>query len=377
MSLLARLRASPFWPMLRKEFVQMRRDRLTLALMVGVPAIQLLLFGFAIQTEVRNLPTLVLDESRTSESRALIAALENTDNFKLRPEPARSRAEVERAIVAGRARAAVVIPPTYARDLKRGRGAQAQVLVDASDPLASSGAIGGAQQAGMARAQALLPAAVVRAAPVTVVVRPLFNPTLRSSVYIVPGIVGVLLSVTLIIIMSIAVVRERERGTLEQLIVTPITRTSLMLGKVVPFILVGYVQVTVILLLGRVVFDVPMRGSLLLLYAATLPFIFASLAIGLLVSTLVATQAQAMQLGFLFLLPNILLSGFMFPREAMPPPAQWIGAAIPLTHYLEILRGVLLRDAGLWAVWRQIGILTAFAAGFLVLAVQRFHKTMD
>jgi ABC-2 type transport system permease protein len=377
MTFLARLRSSPFWPMLRKEFVQMRRDRLTLALMVGVPAIQLLLFGFAIQTEVRNLPTLVLDESRTSESRALIAALENTDNFKLRPEPARSRAEVERAIVAGRARAAVVIPPTYARDLKRGRGAQAQVLVDASDPLASSGAIGGAQQAGMARAQALLPAAVARAAPVTVVVRPLFNPTLRSSVYIVPGIVGVLLSVTLIIIMSIAVVRERERGTLEQLIVTPITRTSLMLGKVVPFILVGYVQVTVILLLGRLVFDVPMRGSMPLLYAATLPFIFASLAIGLLVSTLVATQAQAMQLGFLFLLPNILLSGFMFPREAMPLPAQWIGAAIPLTHYLEILRGVLLRDAGLWAVWRQIGILTAFAAGFLVLAVQRFHKTMD
>jgi ABC-2 type transport system permease protein len=182
---------------------------------------------------------------------------------------------------------------------------------------------------------------------------------------------------TLIIIMSIAVVRERERGTLEQLIVTPINRTSLMLGKVVPFILVGYVQVSIILLLGRLVFDVPMRGSFLLLYTAALPFIFASLAVGLLISTLVTTQAQAMQLGFLFLLPNILLSGFMFPREAMPAPAQWIGAALPLTYFLEILRGVLLRDAGAWAIWPQIGVLTAFAAGFMTLAVLRFHKTMD
>jgi ABC-2 type transport system permease protein len=193
----------------------------------------------------------------------------------------------------------------------------------------------------------------------------------------VPGIIGVLLSMTLIIIMSIAVVRERERGTLEQLIVTPIGRTSLMLGKVVPFVLVGYVQMSIILLLGRLVFDVPMRGTLALLYTASLPFIFASLAIGLLISTLVRTQAQAMQLGFLVLLPNILLSGFMFPREAMPLLAQWIGAALPLTYFLEILRSVLLRDAGAWAIWPQIGVLSAFAAGFMTLAVLRFHKTMD
>ena len=377
MTLRERIVASPFWPMVRKEFVQMRRDRLTLALMVGVPAIQLLLFGFAIQTEVRNLPTLVLDESRTGESRALVAAIENTGNFRLRGTPATSRAEIERAIVAGQARAAVIIPPTYAKDLKRGRGAEAQVIVDAADPLSASGAIAGAQQAGMARAQALLPAAVARAAPVRVVVRPWFNPTLRSAVYIVPGIIGVLLSMTLIIIMSIAVVRERERGTLEQLIVTPIDRTSLMLGKVMPFVLVGYVQMSIILLLGRVFFDVPMRGSLPLLYAASLPFIFASLAIGLLVSTLVKSQAQAMQLGFLFLLPNILLSGFMFPREAMPDVARWIGAALPLTYFLEVLRAVLLRSGGTWAIWPQVLILTGFSAGCMTLAVLRFHKTMD
>ena len=374
MSFRARIIAWPFWPMLRKEFIQMRRDRLTLALMVGVPAIQLLLFGFAIQTEVRNLPTVVFDESRTSESRALVAALENTHSFRLLPEPMASRAEVERTIIAGKARAAVIIPPTYERDLKRRRGAQVQVVVDASDPLASSGAIGGAQQAGMARAQALSPG---REAPITVVVRPWFNPTLRSAVYIVPGIIGVLLSMTLVIIMSVGVVRERERGTLEQLIVTPITRTSLMLGKVVPYVLVGYVQVSIILILGRLVFDVPLRGSLALLYAVALPFIFASLAIGLLISTLVRTQAQAMQVGFLFLLPNILLSGFMFPREAMPEPAQWLGAALPLTYFLEALRGIALRNAGAWAVWPQAAVLAAFALAFMTLAVQRFHKTMD
>ena len=374
MSVRARIIAWPFWPMLRKEFIQMRRDRLTLALMVGVPAIQLLLFGFAIQTEVKNLPTVVFDESRTSESRALVAALENTHSFRLLPGPMASRAEVERTIVGGKARAAVIIPPTYARDLKRRRGAQVQVVVDASDPLASSGAIGGAQQAGMARAQALSPG---REAPITVVVRPWFNPTLRSAVYIVPGIIGVLLSMTLVIIMSVGVVRERERGTLEQLIVTPITRTSLMLGKVVPYVLVGYVQVSIILILGRLVFDVPLRGSLALLYAVALPFIFASLAIGLLISTLVRTQAQAMQVGFLFLLPNILLSGFMFPREAMPEPAQWLGAALPLTYFLEALRGIALRNAGAWAVWPQAAVLAAFALIFMTLAVQRFHKTMD
>jgi ABC-2 type transport system permease protein len=373
-SLRERVAAWPFWPMLRKEFIQMRRDRLTLALMMGVPAIQLLLFGFAIQTEVRNLPTVVLDESRTSESRALVAALENTHSFRLRPEPAASREDVRRIIVSGHARAAVIIPPTYARDLARGQGARVQVIVDAADPLASSGAIAGAQQAGMARAQSLLP---LRRPPIEVVVRPWFNPTLRSAVYIVPGIIGVLLSMTLVIIMSVGVVRERERGTLEQLIVTPISRTSLMLGKVVPYVLVGYVQISIILVLGRVVFDVPLRGSLALLYGVALPFIFASLAIGLLISTLVRTQAQAMQLGFLFLLPNILLSGFMFPREAMPAPAQWLGLALPLTFFLEALRGIALRSAGLWAVWPQAAALTGFAVALLTLAVMRFHKTMD
>ena len=376
MTLLERILVSPFWPMLRKEFVQMRRDRLTLGLMIGVPAIQLMLFGFAIQTEVRNLPTIVLDESRSSESRALVAAIENTGNFRLRGAVT-SREEIRRQIVRGDAAAAVIIPPGYADDIKHGRTAAAQVIVDAADPLSSAAAIGGATQAGNARSEALLGADRKIEPPVRISVRPWFNPTLRSSVYIVPGIIGVLLSMTMVVITSVAVVRERERGTLEQLIVTPISRTGLLLGKIVPFVLVGYVQITVILLLGRLVFHVPILGSLPLLYAVALPFIFASLAIGILLSTLVQTQAQAMQMGFLFLLPNILLSGFMFPREAMPVAAQWVGAMLPLTYFLQVLRAVLLKAAGPDAVWRQALVLTGFAFGVAAVAVGRFRKTLE
>ena len=253
------------WPMLWKEFVQMRRDRFTLGMMVGLPAIQLLLFGFAIRTEVRHLPTVVLDESRTTESRAFVDAVRNTGNFDIVGSVA-SRADVQRRIERGDARAAVVIPPDFETDIKRRRTAQAQVIVDAADPLASSAAIAGATLAGQARSAALAPAGAPRSPPIEVRVRPWYNPGLESSIYIVPGIIGLLLTLTLLMITAMALVRERERGTLEQLIVTPISKTGLMLGKVLPFALVGYVQVTVILAARTLVFDVPMRGSLALLY---------------------------------------------------------------------------------------------------------------
>ena len=370
-----RLARWPFWAMLRKEFVQMRRDRLTLAMMVGIPAIQLVLFGYAIQTEVRHLPTVVLDESASPESRQLVQAMLNTGNFDL-AGTVRDREELARVIGRGDARAGIVIPPDFARDLMRGRTATAQVVIDAADPLASSSAISGAGLAGAQRSQALAAARGVGAA-VEVRVRPWYNPALRSAVYIVPGIIGVLLSMTMVVIASIAVVRERERGTLEQLVVTPIGKTSLMLGKIVPFMLVGYVQVTVVLLLGRLLFDVPVRGDLGTLYVVTLPFVVASLAVGLFISTLVRTQTQAMQLGFFYLMPNILLSGFMFPREAMPEPAQWLGAALPLTYFLDVLRGVLLRGTGWETIWDEVAILAGFAVFLIALSVQRFHKTVE
>jgi ABC-2 type transport system permease protein len=375
-SLRERIAASTIWPMLWKEFIQMRRDRLTLGMMLGIPALQLAMFGYAIQTEVRHLPTVVLDESRSSESLALVDELRNTGNFDIVGYVA-DRSALDREIRGGRAMAGVVIPPTFLTDLRRGRTALAQVIVDAADPLSSSSGMAGAAQAGAARAVAIVARSTGRGPPLEVRVRPWYNPGLRSAVYIVPGIIGVLLSVTMILITSMSIVREREHGTLEQLIVTPIDKTSLMLGKIVPFVLVGYVQMTVILLLGRFLFDVPIRGSLPLLYVITFAFIVANLGLGLFISTVVRTQAQAMQLGFFFLMPNILLSGFMFPREAMPALAQWLGLILPLTHFLKVLRGIILKDVGIVELWRPSLVLVFLATLFIVLSVRRFSKRIE
>ena len=353
--------------MVRKEFIQMRRDRITLGMMVGLPAVQLALFGYAIRTEVRHLPTVIMDESRSVASRSLIDAMRNTGNFAIVGE-ARSRDEIRLRIESGEVRAALIIPPDFANDLKRGKQGQAQMIVDAADPLASTAAINAASLAGRATA--------VTRAPIDVRVRPWYNPALKSSTYIVPGLVGLLLSITLIVITSMAIVRERERGTLEQLVVTPIGKTSLMLGKIVPFAVVGYVQMTVILTLGKLLFGIPLNGSLVLLYTLSMAFIVANLGLGLFVSTIARTQAQAMQLSFFFMLPNILLSGYMFPREAMPTPAQWIGLLLPLTYYLKILRGILLRGAGFPRMWQEALVLAAFAIAVVSLSVRRFSKTI-
>lgn len=375
MTFFASLWQSPTWPMLWKEFVQMRRDRFTLGMMIGIPAIQILLFGFAIRTEVRHLPTVVLDESRSAESRALVQAMANTRNFDMTGAVS-SREEIRRLIERGDARAAVIIPPEYATDIKRRRTAHAQVIVDAADPLASSAAIGAASQAGVARSLAITGDAGPRM-PLEVRVRPWYNPALESAIYIVPGVIGLLLTLTMTLITAMAIVRERERGTLEQLIVTPITRTGVMLGKTLPFVVVGYVQMTVILLLGHFVFGVPIRGSLTLLYAISFLYIMASLAFGLFVSTIAKTQAQAMQLSFLLILPTILLSGFMFPREAMPVAAQWLGSIFPITYFLRVLRGILLKGAGVDAIWQDSLALGAFGIVLVALSALRFHKTLE
>jgi len=364
------------WPMLRKELIQMRRDRLTLGLMIGIPVVQLLMFGYAIQTDVRHIPTIVLDESRTPDSRDLIAAFQNTGSFRI-VDQVDGRPALDAAIASGRAQAGIIVPNDYPRRLARGVTATVQVIVDASDPLSSQSALAAAAGVGQARSLTLLTQAGQRAIPVEIRVRPRYNPGLRSPNYIVPGLVGVILTLTLVLITAIAIVRERERGTLEQLIVTPISRTEFMLGKIVPYVCVGIVQMTAVLTLGRFVFDVPFSGSLLLLYAISLVFVVASLSFGLFISTLVKTQQQAMQVSFFFVMPNILLSGFMFPRQAMPVLFQWIGALLPLTHYLEVLRGILLKGVGIDALWSQTLALAGFAVGLIALAVRRFHKTLD
>ena len=359
----------------RKELRQLRRDPPTLAMMFGVPIIQLLLFGFAIRTDVRDLPLAIYDSARTSESRELGSRLQATGNYRIEAQ-AGSYEQLHEWLKAGRVRAGLVIPPDYTRRLKRGEPAQVQLLIDAADPLASQSAIGAAGSLGLSRV-ADAATAGARAGVVDLRVRPLYNPGLRTPTYIVPGIIGVLLSLTLMLITAMAVVRERERGTLEQLIVTPITRGELMVGKVAPYVVIGYLQMSAVLLLGWLVFGVPVRGSLTLFYAISLAFILANLGLGLFFSTVARNQQQAMMLGFMFLLPNILLSGFMFPREAMPEPAQWLGAALPLTYYLEVLRGIILRDAGLPALWQEAVILVAFAVVLLGASVVRFSKTLE
>ncbi|MGQ0765815.1 MAG: ABC transporter permease [Gemmatimonadota bacterium] len=373
--MLQKVRQSALWPMLRKEFIQMRRDRFTLGMMAGVPAIQILLFGFAIRTEVRNLPMVILDESRSAESRALKQAMANTRSFRLSGE-VDSREEIRRRIERGEARAALIIPPDFETDIKRRRTATAQVIVDAADPLASSAAISGAVMAGANRSAVLLGAGA-RRPPLELRVRPWYNPAMESSIYIVPGVIAILLTMTMTLVTALALVRERERGTLEQLIVTPISRSGLMLGKLLPFVLVGYTQMTIVLLVGRFIFGVPMRGNVGQLYIFALPFIVGSLGIGLLISTVTRTQTQALQLGFPVLLPTILLSGFMFPREAMPEVAQWIGAAFPVTYFLEVLRGILLRGAGIEALWPQLLILGVSALLLVLVATLRFRKTLE
>lgn len=374
-----RLRESRFWPMLWKEFIQMRRDRLTLGMMTFLPAVQLLLFGYAIQTDVRHLPTVVLDESRSVESRRLTQTLENTDVFTVVGEVSTVEA-MRSAIESGRANAALVIPPDYETRIARGVPARAQLVVDAADPQSSAAALSGAQLAAQARGVEITSerlGGVPIEPPIDLAVRPWYNPAQRSAVFIVPGVIGVLLTITMTLITSTAVVRERERGTLEQLIVTPIDKPSLMLGKLVPFMLVGYVQMAVVMGLGSLIFDIPIVGSLPLLALLTAAFIFASLGVGLLISTVARTQAQAMQLSFFFMLPNILLSGYIFPRAAMPEPAQWIGLLLPLTFFLRILRGILLKGIGIAHLWQDSLILVAFAVVLLAISVRRFTKTIE
>lgn len=366
-----------FWPMLRKEFIQMRRDRFTLAMLIGIPAIQLALFGYAVQTEVRNVPTVVLDQSHTPQSRRLVDMMANTRNFRI-IRNATNREDVRNAIERGEAAAAIIVPPEFATDLKRGHTAQAQVIVDAADPLSSAAAISAAALTGARSGPELTGRSTPVVAPaVDVRVRPWYNPESRSSHYIVPGIIGILLTMTMVSITGAAIVRERERGTLEQLVVTPIGKTSLMLGKTIPFALVGYLQVTVILVLGKLLFDIPLRGNLVLLYLLIAPFVIASLGTGLFISAVTKTQVQAMQLSFFFIMPNILLSGFMFPREAMPEVARWIGAALPLTYFLEVLRGVLLRGVGLDALWREALALILFSILLVAFSVRKFRKTLE
>ena len=383
----------------RKEFRQLVRDRLTLGMIVGVPVIQLTLFGYAINLDVRGVSTGVLDRAQSQLSRALIGELAATQTFHLRAY-ASTEAQLMRMLGRGEVGAAVVIPPDLDRRLLRGRGAEISIWTDASNPTVAAAVTLAGQGLGQtlsARVQPFLTGAataaprtppggrerfgpvsdLVRREPLRIAVIPFYNPERRTAVFIVPGLVGAILTMTMMLMTALAIVRERERGTFEFLIATPVRRSEVMVGKILPYILVGHVQVTLILTLGAFLFDVPISGSLVDLGIGALAFIAAMLTMGLLVSSLAKTQFQAVQMSFFFFLPSLLLSGFMFPFEAMPAPAQWIGNCLPLTHFLRIIRGVLLKGAPIDSLWGEVAAIAAFVAVALMIATLTFRKRLE
>lgn len=365
---------SRIYAVLVKEFLQMKRDRMTLALVFMLPLVQLLLFGFAIQTEVKHIPTVVFDQSLSPKSRDLLDTFSASGYFDIK-YVAHSLGQVNRMIDKGQARVGIIIPPDMDRNLKRGESSPLQVIVDASDNMVSNQAIAIANSIGLIKSQEVLSKRFgLSAAPYDIRVRPWYNPDGITAFYMVPGILGIIVTMTMVIITSVAIVRERERGTLEQLMVTPIKPYELMIGKTIPYIALGYVQITVALLVGVLVFQVPVRGSLLQLYLLTLFFITASLGLGLLISNIARTQMQAFQMSFFVMLPSILLSGFMFPRAAMPRLIYYLSDILPLTYYLDIIRGIVLKGIGFPYLVGQVTALLVFSVVFLILSTLRFKK---
>ena len=356
---------------MRKEFLQLSRDRLTFGMIVGIPLIQLLMFGYAINTDVRNLSAAYVDESDTHLSRQFIADITASQVIVMKQRVA-SAFELEQLLNAGSISIGIAIPEDFDRRvLARDRQA-AQLLVDGTDPII----VGVAQQLAAMPvrfdSQAKLPqkAAILE-------VRNYYNPERRSAVNIVPGLVGVILTMTMVLFTAVAIVREKERGNLELLINTPIKTPELMLGKISPYILIGLIQLSLILGLGWYFFQVPIRGSLIHVLVAALVFIAANLSLGLLISTVAATQFQAMQMTFFFFLPSILISGFMFPFDGMPAAAQNVAEFLPLTHFNRLIRGIILRGADITSMLDELLALAIFTVATLTLAILRFSKRLN
>lgn len=359
------MKAQQIFAVMLKEMRQMARDRMTVAMMLGIPTLQLLLFGYAINLDVRNLPAAVADMADTGGSRALVQDLFATG--VIQPvAAARTPQELQTLLRSGKIKIGIVIPPDYERRRIDGREAM-QVIVDGSDTSVQA----------TARQLAQMPLDGRSAPQGQISVLPLYNPERRSAVNVVPGLIGVILTMTLVMFTAMAIVRERERGNLELLITTPVSSGELMIGKVLPYIGVGLVQTTVVLLLGVWLFKVPINGSLWGVYGAAMLLIVANLTLGLLVSTAAKTQFQAMQMAFFLFLPSILLSGFMFPFDGMPKVAQWIAEVLPLTHFVRLIRGVILRGANLLELWPDVLALLAFTVVVMSLAIMRFRKRLD
>jgi ABC-2 type transport system permease protein len=353
------------WSIVAKEFIQIRRDPRTLAIVLVMPLMQLVLFGYAINTAVDHIATIVFDQAQDAQSRGFINSFFNTGYFDPTGQ-AGSLEQVRQAIDAGRARVGIVVPPDFSHDLVAGRAPKAQVLVDGSDPNTAQTAL-------------LVAGTLSQRGGQSIDVRPvvLYNPSMQSINFMIPGLLGLILQFQTLLLTAFAVVRERERGTLEQLVVTPVKSWELMLGKILPFVVVAFGNVLLASAIGRFWFGVEFAGNYFLLLALAGLFVLSSLGLGLLISTVSQTQAQAMQMALFVMLPSIILSGFVFPREGMPHPIRELGLLIPLTYFLQILRGIILKGVGVEVLWPEVLALAAFGLIVFGLSANRFRKTLD
>jgi ABC-2 type transport system permease protein len=363
-----------------KEFIQLKRDRLTFAMIVGIPVVQLVMFGYAINSDPKRLPTALLVADRSEFSRSILAGLQNSRYFEFVGE-ARDEDDADRMLAMGEAQFVVTIPADFSRRLVRGEHPAMLVEADATDPTATGNAIAAVNQLAQTVLShdltgSLAPLAATPA-PFSVSVHPRYNPEAITQYNIVPGLMGVILTMTMVMMTGLAITRERERGTMENLLATPATVLEVMTGKIVPYILIGLVQVTIVLGLAWLLFGVPIQGSVGLLYVAVLLFIAANLMLGLTISSVAGNQLQAMQMTFFFFLPSMLLSGFMFPFRGMPEWAQVIGQALPLTHFLRIVRGVLLKANGWTEIWPDVWPIIVFGLVIIAIGLRTFRSTLD
>jgi ABC-2 type transport system permease protein len=380
MAMMGNIASRGFWhrtyAMLIKEFIQLRRDRVSFGMIVMLPLMQLILFGYAINTTPRNLPTAVLLQESSDVGRSILAALQNTQYFRVTRQ-LHDTAEFDRVLASGEVLFAIEIPANFERALRRGDRPALLIAADATDPVASGSALGALNQIVQTALRNDRSIPEFTAPPFEVRAHARYNPAGTTALNIVPGLVGTILTMTMLIFTALSVTREIERGTMESLLAMPITPVEIMLGKIVPYVVVGFVQAAMIIGVGALLFGVPVLGSLFLLAALSTLFITANLSIGYTFSTIAQNQLQAMQMSMMFFLPNILLSGFMFPFAGMPNWAQWIGEALPLTHFIRIVRAIMLKGAGAQDLhvdaWALIG-LTLFA---MTIAVTRFRRTLD
>ncbi len=363
-----------------KEFIQLKRDRLTFGMVVGIPILQLILFGFAINSDPKRLPTAVLDADRSLYGRTLVQGLKNSGYFRIDRE-VRTEREVEDLIASGEVQFVVTVPENFGRKLVRGETPTLLIEADATDPSATGNAIAavaGVTRTALARdLQGSLGRLAPAPDPVDVRVHRRYNPEGITAYNIVPGLLGTILTMTMILMTGLAMTRERERGTFENLLATPALPIEVMTGKIVPYILIGLVQVTILLVAAWVIFGVPMQGSLWLLYASVFIFIAANLSLGITFSSIARNQLQAMQMTFFFFLPSILLSGFMFPFRGMPDWAQWLGYILPLTHFLQLVRGIMLKGNDFAELWPNVWPILAFTVAVIGLGLGVYRKTLD